>query len=96
MVPYWEDDNLSIHPDDYDEDISECSIIGSCASDKGCKFDKYGMGTIHDENNYESDTSYGSNTSGLDVYYYEMESERKQRKRELRDQKRIKEKQAKE
>ncbi|KAM0435603.1 hypothetical protein ACHAQK_008170 [Fusarium lateritium] len=92
---YWDPD-LPITPSNFDEDISDCSSDGSCASAKGCKFNEDDECTIHGYDGEESDSSTGSNASGLDLEYYEMKMQRYERKLELKNQKRDRKKTTKE
>ncbi|KAJ4122987.1 hypothetical protein NW768_009979 [Fusarium equiseti] len=83
-IPHWEylNDDLPLEPEDYDEDLSELSSL-SCDSDNGCEYDSYDECTRHDGD--ESDTSGGSCASGIDMDYYDMKKQHKERKRHFRE-----------
>ncbi|KAF4974011.1 hypothetical protein FZEAL_9031 [Fusarium zealandicum] len=78
-------DDLDTRPEDYDEDISETDSVGSCSSQTGCEYDSNDECTKHVLSDEDSDSSSASGGSDIDSYYH-MKQERKQRKRELRDQ----------
>lgn len=86
-TPFEDCHDLLIRPNDYDEDLSDCSSNASvdfCGSEHGCTFDENDECTKH-RDRYDSDTSHGTNASGLGLDYYEMKRERKKRKRAIRD-----------
>ncbi|KAF5571405.1 hypothetical protein FPHYL_441 [Fusarium phyllophilum] len=82
------DDNADARPEDYDEDLSDCSTF-SCASRNGCEYGTEDICEYHrklDMEGRDSDNELDSNDP-YDVEYLEMKMDRRDRKRELRAQK---------
>lgn len=77
------DDDLPLEPEDYDEDLSEHSSL-SCDSDNGCEYHSYDECNRHGDGDV-SDTSDSSCAPGIDMDYYDMEKQRKERKRHFRE-----------
>ncbi|KAM0543970.1 hypothetical protein ACHAPJ_012065 [Fusarium lateritium] len=73
-------------PEDYDEDISELESEVSCSSQNGCEYGSDDICLEHGDSDLEDDdTSDDGGGSDIDGYY-QFKEERKERKRELRDQ----------
>ncbi|KAF9769174.1 hypothetical protein IL306_013437 [Fusarium sp. DS 682] len=89
------DYNFPIAPEDFDDDLSECSNDSeeSCSSEKGCKYDENDCCTVHDVSDLGSDSSELSGcpsdaSTSTEVHYYAMKEQRKERKIQLKNLKR--------
>jgi hypothetical protein len=79
------DDPFPLHPEDFDEDFSDCTSIDLCDADEGCEYDENDVCNRHGGFDDESDTSHDSdNSGGRDRYiygmdYYDMEEKEREK-----------------